>query len=301
MTDTGVGIAPEDQLQVFEEFRQVGDIAARQPGTGLGLALCRRLVEAHGGRIGLESTVGVGSRFTVYLPAINERAAPVADKSPTDRAPTHKPSKSASSILIIEDDLSAVRLIRTYLEADGYVVRVAIDGESGLAEARSQVPDAIILDVLLSGIDGWEVLRRLKTDELLVDVPVVIVTIVDEREVGLALGAVDYLVKPVNRAALLEALARYAPATSRAGGIRVLAVDDDAATLDMIEASLRPKGHEVTRATGGQAALDIARSTPFDLVICDLLMPDVDGFGVVAAFGADPRTARSADPHSHGT
>ena len=151
-------------------------------------------------------------------------------------------------------------------------------------------PDAIVLDVLLSGIDGWEVLRRLKTDELLRDVPVVIVTVVDEREVGLALGAVDYLVKPVNRASLLDALARYTATTSRSGSIRVLAIDDDPATLDMIEATLRPDGHDVTRATSGQAAIDIARHTPFDLVICDLLMPDLDGFGVVAELGADPRT-----------
>jgi len=290
VSDTGVGIASEDQLRVFEEFRQVGDIAARQPGTGLGLALCRRLVEAHGGRIGLESTVGVGSRFTVYLPAITEITAPAAEKSPGAGPATKVGSSDAPSILIIEDDLSAVRLIRTYLEADGYRVRVAIDGETGLAEARSHVPDAIVLDVLLSGIDGWEVLRRLKTDELLREVPVVIVTIVDEREVGLALGAVDYLVKPVNRAALLDALARYTSTTSRSGSIRVLAIDDDPATLDMIEATLRPDGHDVTRATSGQAALEIARLSPFDLVICDLLMPDLDGFGVVAELAADPRT-----------
>ena len=290
VSDTGVGIAPEDQERVFEEFRQVGDIAARQPGTGLGLALCRRLVEAHGGRIGLESTVGVGSRFTVYLPAPSEVAAPAAEKSAGPRPAMKAGLPDAPSVLIIEDDLSAVRLIRTYLETDGYLVRVAIDGETGLADARSDVPDAIVLDVLLSGIDGWEVLRRLKTDELLRDVPVVIVTIVDEREVGLALGAVDYLVKPVNRASLLDALARYTSTTSRSGSIRVLAIDDDPATLDMIEATLRPDGHDVTRATSGQAAIDIARHTPFDLVICDLLMPDLDGFGVVAELGADPRT-----------
>lgn len=291
VSDTGVGIASEDQLRVFEEFRQVGDIAARQPGTGLGLALSRRLVEAHGGRIGLESTVGAGSRFTVYLPAITDVVTPPAEESPGGAGPATKVGLAdAPSILIIEDDLSAVRLIRTYLETDGYRVRVAIDGETGLAEARSHVPDAIVLDVLLSGIDGWEVLRRLKTDELLREVPVVIVTIVDEREVGLALGAVDYLVKPVNRAALLDALARYTSTTNRTGSIRVLAIDDDPATLDMIEATLRPDGHEVTRAASGQAALEIARITPFDLVICDLLMPDLDGFGVVAELGADPRT-----------
>ena len=292
VSDTGVGIAPEDLPDVFEQFRQVGDIAARQPGTGLGLALSRRLVEAHGGRIELESTVGVGSRFTVFLPtAADDPAAPTAGDEPVSADVTSSSGAAeAPAVLMIEDDPSAVRLIRTYLEAEGYRVRVAADGESGLAEARSEPPDAIVLDVLLSGIDGWEVLRRLKSDDRLREIPVVIVTIVDEREVGLALGAVDYLVKPINRTALLDALARYIPRRTREAGIRVLAIDDDPATLDMIEASLRPGGHEVTGATSGQAGLEIARSRSFDLVICDLLMPDLDGFGVVAELGADPRT-----------
>jgi signal transduction histidine kinase/CheY-like chemotaxis protein len=290
VSDTGVGIAPEDVPEVFEEFRQVGDIAARQPGTGLGLALSRRLVEAHGGRIELESTVGVGSRFTVFLPAVDGAAAPIAGDKRVSAVTSPSGATWAPTVLMIEDDPSAVRLIRTYLEVDGYRVRVAPDGETGLAEARSVPPDAIVLDVLLSGIDGWEVLRRLKSDERLREIPVVIVTIVDEREVGLALGAVDYLVKPVNRTALLDALARYTPRRTREAGIRVLAIDDDPATLDMIEATLGPDGHEVTRATGGQAGLEIARSRSFDLVICDLLMPDLDGFGVVAELGADPRT-----------
>jgi signal transduction histidine kinase/CheY-like chemotaxis protein len=291
VSDTGVGIAPEDVPEVFEEFRQVGDIAARQPGTGLGLALSRRLVEAHGGRIELESTVGVGSRFTVFLPAAGEAAAPPAgDDRGSAAVPAPNGESSAPAVLMIEDDPSAVRLIRTYLEVEGYRVRVAPDGETGLAQARSEPPDAIVLDVLLSGIDGWEVLRRLKSDERLREIPVVIVTIVDEREVGLALGAVDYLVKPVNRTALLDALARYTPGPRRGAGIRVLAIDDDPATLDMIEATLGPDGHDVTRATSGQAGLEIARSKSVDLVICDLLMPDLDGFGVVAELGADPRT-----------
>lgn len=291
VSDTGVGIAPEDLTEVFEEFRQVGDIAARQPGTGLGLALSRRLVEAHGGRIEVESTVGVGSRFTVVLPAAIGVSVPSVGE-PNGAAVTQPRNAETTgpAVLIIEDEPSAVRLIRTYLEVEGYRVRVAVDGESGLAEARRDVPDAIVLDVLLSGIDGWEVLRRLKSDERLREVPVVIVTIVDEREVGLALGAVDYLVKPVDRAALLESLARYTSVATREAGLRVLAIDDDPATLDMIEASLRPDGHMVMRATGGHAALEIARVTSFDLVICDLLMPDLDGFGVVAELGADPRT-----------
>ena len=294
VADTGVGITAEDLTHVFEEFRQVGDVAARQPGTGLGLALTRRLVETHGGVIEAASTPGQGSRFTVRLPM--EQGGDVAPAG-LDRinravsAPAQtSPAGARPEVLVIEDDPSAVRLLRTILETDGYAVRVAPDGETGLGDARASRPAAIILDVLLSGIDGWEVLRRLKTDPTLRDVPVIIVTIVDERDLGLALGAVDYLVKPVDRAALRASLARYTAGVAHPGGIRVLAVDDDPATLDMIEAALRPDGHDVTRALSGQEGVVIARSVPLDLVICDILMPDLDGFGVVAALNADERT-----------
>jgi signal transduction histidine kinase/CheY-like chemotaxis protein len=296
VSDTGVGISEDDLLHVFEEFRQVGDVATRQPGTGLGLALTRRLVETHGGRIEAESTPGSGSRFTVHLPMTREPSDIVATEArlrrATETAPIAAPDGATTrpQVLVIEDDPGAVRLLRAILETDGYDMRVAQDGESGIDSARATRPRAIILDVLLSGIDGWEVLRRLKSDEDLRDVPVIIVTIVDERDLGLALGAVDYLVKPVDRAALRASLARYTSGANRPGGIRVLAVDDDPATLDMIEGALRPDGHEVTRALSGEAGLAIARSSPLDLVICDILMPDLDGFGVVAALNQDHRT-----------
>ena len=290
VTDTGVGIAAEELGLVFEQFRQVGDPAARLPGTGLGLALTKRLVEAHGGRIELESTPGVGSRFTVFLPAVEGSAArPVIEAADASSVPDLR--AEGAEILLIEDDPSAVRLLRAYLETDGYRVRVAGGGESGLEDARLAPPAAILLDVLLPDVDGWEVLRQLKTDEALRDIPVIIVTVVDEREVGLALGAADYLVKPVGRATLLECLSRYTFTTKvLTRPIHVLAVDDDPAALDIIDAALSPDGFDVIRANGGRAAVEIARNSPIDLVICDILMPDLDGFGVVAELKADPRT-----------
>ncbi len=295
VSDTGVGITADDLVHVFEEFRQVGDVTARQPGTGLGLALTRRLVEAHGGRIEAESAPGDGSRFTIVLPTTHEPEVPgsIHASAQVAAAPAEAdggPSRPGSRILVIEDDPGAVRLIRAFLEPDGYRVRVAADGEAGIAAARELRPDAILLDVLLSGIDGWEVLRRLKTDPALRDVPVIIVTIVDERELGLALGAVDYLVKPVDQSALRASLARHTAGVAHPGGIRVLAVDDDPATLDMIEATLRPDGYEVTRAMSGEQGVAIARYAALDLVICDILMPDLDGFGVVAALNGHERT-----------
>jgi signal transduction histidine kinase/CheY-like chemotaxis protein len=293
VTDSGVGIAPEDHQRVFEEFRQVGDPSERQPGSGLGLAVTKRLAEAHQGRIDLTSARGQGSTFTLVLP---DAESPVAEGAtpalpPEPRAGDGAPALGTGEILVIEDDPSAVRLLREYLEAAGYRVRVSATGESGLASAVESRPAAIILDVLLPGIDGWEVLRRLKADERVQDIPVVIVTVVEEREVGLALGAVDYLVKPIHREALLGCLGRYV-SNGTAGTKRVLVVDDEPAALALIRGALEPEGVEVVTAQGGREALEWAeRGELVDLVICDLVMPDVDGFDVIAALKANPRTA----------
>jgi signal transduction histidine kinase/DNA-binding response OmpR family regulator len=288
VSDTGSGIAPEDQAVIFDEFRQVGAIGERQAGTGLGLALARRLVEAHGGSIELESAMGTGSRFTITFPQTGGPMAADAAWSPAHTIERTAGRTDGQDILVIEDDPSAVRLLRTYLESDGYGVRFAQDGPSGIAAARSDPPAAIILDILLPGTDGWDVLRELKADPELRDVPVIIVTVVDERGLGLALGAVDYFLKPVDRTALLARLARYTFTTKvKTRKVRILAIDDDPAALDLIDSALRPEGFDVILAGGGQEGIDRASAEPFDLVICDLLMPDVDGFDVVTELKAN--------------
>jgi signal transduction histidine kinase/CheY-like chemotaxis protein len=300
VTDNGVGIDPKDHASVFEEFRQVGDPEDRQPGTGLGLAVTRRLAQAHGGRMELVSARGEGSTFTFVLPADIAGAVAGTTRGVAERAAATAASEVVSAVaattatgdvLVIEDDPSAVRLLREYLETTGYTVRVAPTGEAGLAAVAERRPAAIILDVLLPGIDGWEVLRRLKADDDTQSIPVIIVTVVEEREVGLALGAADYLVKPIHRDALLGCLARYVAAGT--GGVgRVLVVDDEPAALTYIRAALEPEGYEVLTVEGGQAALDWARAgQPVDLVVCDLVMPGIDGFEVIAALKRDRRTA----------
>jgi signal transduction histidine kinase/DNA-binding response OmpR family regulator len=295
VTDNGVGIDPQDHERVFEEFRQVGDPEDRQPGTGLGLAVTRRLAEAHEGRVELVSARGKGSTFTLVLPA------PVAGRD----AVAPEPASAAEigravgagidsgDVLVIEDDPSAVRLLREYLEAAGYSVRVAATGESGLAAVAERAPAAIVLDVLLPGIDGWEVLRRLRGNDRTQAIPVIIVTVVEEREVGLALGAADYLVKPIHRAALLGCLARYvANGSGAARARRVLVIDDEASALSLIRAALEPEGYEVVTAQGGRAALEWARrGQHVDLVVCDLVMPEIDGFEVIAALKRERRTS----------
>jgi signal transduction histidine kinase/CheY-like chemotaxis protein len=288
VVDTGIGIAPEDHEAVFEEFRQVGRPSDRQPGTGLGLALTRRLVEAHGGRMELESALGAGSRFTVHLP---DGTGAVGDVEPAPELVVTEPGPNQREILVIEDDPGAVRLLRESLAPAGWHVRAAGDGPEGLVAARERRPDAIVLDVLLPGMDGWDVLRALKADQDLRDVPVLMLTVVDEREVGLALGAADYLVKPVDRAELLERLARFTFTTKvREREVRVLVVDDDPRAVEMLSDGLEQEGFVVTRAHSGRQAIDLARSEPPDVVVCDLVMPDVDGFALVRALKADPRT-----------
>ena len=274
--DSGVGIAAEDLGAIFEEFRQVGDLKAREAGTGLGLALSRRLVEAHGGRISVASEPGRGSRFEVVLPASRAAGGTAAAEVASD------PQASGATILLIEDDPGAVRLVRTYLEGEDYRVEVATDGEAGIAAAREHQPDAIILDVLLPGIDGWEVLRRLKADPDLRDVPVMVATVVDERNVAMSLGAVDYFLKPISPEALLARLAGYTfPTRAKEQRIRVLVIDDDPAARDLVTNALQPAGFDVVAAASGHEGLERALERPPDLVICDLLMPDMDGFEVV--------------------
>jgi CheY-like chemotaxis protein len=249
----------------------------REAGTGLGLSLSRRLAEAHEGSINVTSTLGAGSRFELRLPrgdVLDQPAEPA-------RPPAIRPA-NAALVLVIEDDPAAVRLLRTYLEDAGHTVEASADGESGIAAARRLTPDAIVLDVLLPGIDGWEVMRRLKADAELRDIPVVVVTVVDERNVAMNLGAADYFLKPVRRDALLARLGTYTFTTKvKQRTVRVLVIDDDPAASELVRQALEPEGFEIASADSGRAGIALCRQMKPDLVICDLVMPGMDGFEVV--------------------
>lgn len=277
VADTGPGIASADHHRVFEEFQQAGEQGTRAQGTGLGLALTRRLVEAHRGRLELESELGHGAKFTVYLPAAQ---SPAAGGGP------------GAGVLIVEDDAVAAGLLSAYLETEGYDVRVAASGEQGLSLAQACTPEAILLDLQLPGMDGWEVLTALKADDRLRHVPVVIISVAGPRAIGMALGAVDYFVKPLSRPALLTWLTRRGliPATTD-GTLDILAIDDDPHSLEIIDASLTGEGTRVLGATSGTEGLALARSHRPDLIICDLLMPGMDGFDVISALHGDPATS----------
>jgi len=289
VTDSGIGIAREDQDRIFDEFEQVSSGHNRsQPGTGLGLALCRRMVELHHGRIWVESVKGEGATFRVHLP---RRVLP--EPSAIEVPAVAKDGKQPL-VLVIEDDPAAARLLTHYLASGGFRAAVAWNGREALEMARSLRPVAITLDIVLPELDGWEVLRTLKVDAATRDIPVVVVSIIDNQVTGRALGAVDYFVKPIDSQALLSRLGvlNLGNGAKAEKTVRVLAVDDDPSALDLLDRILGPAGYTMLRAETGEEAVKIARTSPPDVLLLDLVMPGMSGFEVVSALQDEPATAR---------
>ena len=286
--DTGVGIAPEDQTRIFDEFQQAKHRAAKaEEGTGLGLTLSKKFVELHGGRIWVESEVGVGSMFSFTLP--HQQSTPATQVAVREAPPA---KRNGPTVLLVEDDLHALDLLTLYLTAANFNVAVARDGDEGLAMARRLHPAAITLDIMLPHVDGWDFLAQAKADPDIANIPVIIVSILDERGKGFALGAADYIVKPANRDDLLAALRRLTPAREAVNGAaKVLVIDDDPLAVELVEAVLQPEGYTVLKATGGEVGVALAGQASPQLIIVDLLMPGVDGFAVVERLRADPATA----------
>ncbi|MDE3077271.1 MAG: response regulator, partial [Chloroflexota bacterium] len=293
--DTGIGIKPEDQALVFEEFRQVDQGPARQQeGTGLGLALVRRLVELHGGQVWVDSAPGKGSTFTFILPV-----SAGASEPPGPAAPGIGPSDTLAqfrrpaglSVLVVEDDREAAELLTLHLTRAGYDVHRAATAEEALEAARRIQPFAVTLDVLLPGPDGWDILAALKSDPRTRDIAVIVVSVVDNRELGFALGATDYLVKPIQKDALLAALQRVDGRLSPLKQARILVVDDDAAARQVLSAMLRSADCAVLAAENGEDGLRLARSEHPDVMVLDLMMPGMNGFEVVQQLRQSPDTA----------
>ena len=268
--DTGTGIPLEDQHRIFEAYEQAGTIDVRQKGVGLGLAIAKRLVELHGGLISVESAPSQGSTFVVRLPG----AAPAQGDSQSGE-------NSGPLILVIEDDMVAAELIRTHLTDGGYRVALVASGHAGLGAARRLQPHAITLDLGLPDLDGWEVLYRLKNDPATQGIPVLIVSARDQGQVGFSLGAVDYLVKPVDPKRLLAALYRCQELGAPRRPLRILVVDDEPAVIEALEALLTREGHAVMRAQDGEGALSRAQAERPDIILLDLHLPGLSGFEVV--------------------
>jgi signal transduction histidine kinase/CheY-like chemotaxis protein len=289
VTDTGIGIAEQDLDHIFQEFHQVDSGPDRQQqGTGLGLALTRRFAELHGGRIDVHSKREGGSTFTLILPQkVRPPKADLLDQgSPPPTAEEQWPL-----VLVVEDNREAADLLVRHLARGGYRAEVTRGGADVMEKVRTLRPVAVTLDILLPDLDGWELLNALKRDEETRDIPVVVVTVVDEPELGRALGAYDYFVKPVDGKALLSRLDQYAFANNvRQHPVKVLVVDDEVSSVDHLVALLEPVGFTVLRAYGGAPGLEVARTELPDLILLDLMMPGMNGFEVVSALKADTRT-----------
>ena len=284
VADTGIGMTPEEMSRLFQDFTQADSSTTRKyGGTGLGLAISRRFCRMMGGDITVESTPGRGSTFTIRLPAIVEDAmadARTGPHVPAAAAPASSrvPRRAVPQILVVDDDPTVRELMERHLTKEGFEVLTAAGGVEGLAQARRAHPAAITLDVMMPDIDGWTVLAAVKGDPTLADIPVILVTIVDDPQRGYALGATDYLVKPVDRRKLGESLR----ALCRVAAGRLLLVEDDEATRATIRQMLEREGWEVAEAENGRAGLErLADGLP-DAIVLDLMMPEMDGFEFVA-------------------
>jgi CheY-like chemotaxis protein len=289
VSDTGIGMSESELQLIFHEFRQLDQGPDRQQeGTGLGLALTKRFAELHGGSVSVKSSKGGGSTFTLRLPVEPPGSKPAPAPDPSLNGAT---DLTLPLVLVVEDNPQASELLARHLDGGGFRMEIARTGTEALSKARELKPAAITLDILLPEIDGWEVLTRLKQDEATRNIPVVVVSVVDNPGLGRALGALDYFVKPVDRQALLSRLGRYT-FTTKVGQeeIRILLVDDEPANLELLESTLQPAGFTVLRAAGGQEGVDMARARKPHLILLDLLMPNVTGFDVVAALRSDEST-----------
>ncbi|MFW6053241.1 MAG: response regulator [Persicimonas sp.] len=286
VSDSGVGMTEDELERVFKAFQQADASTTRKfGGTGLGLAITRHYCRMLGGSIDVESTPGEGTTFTVILPLdASLHAEQPHEQSSVEVEPLEADGggRLRETVLVIEDDESARDLLRRTLRAEGYRVVTATNGSQGLHLARELEPLAITLDLLMPEMDGWQVLSRLKRDEQLADIPVILVSMLDERKRGFALGADHYLVKPLERERLVDMLAGY-----RTNGVTdglCLIVEDDGPTRELMERIISKEGWRVQQAENGRLGLDAARAEAPDLVILDLMMPEVDGFEFLAEF-----------------
>jgi PAS domain S-box-containing protein len=287
VSDTGIGMTPEQQAKLFQSFTQADASTTRKyGGTGLGLVITQQFCQLMGGDIQVKSAAGTGTTFTMRLP---ERVQPPPETigHNGDRKLNIAPSVvSTNTILAIDDDPSARDLLQRLLRKEGYHAIVAASGQEGLQLARAHSPDAILLDLRMPDLDGWEVLTQLKSDPDLADIPVVMVSIEDERASLCALGAVDYLVKPIDSERLLAILQPYRTELSSTS---VLVVEDNPGNREMICRQLTRAGWDVLEAQNGLQALAVLQTQQPGVVLLDLMMPEMDGFEFIRQLRAHPQ------------
>jgi PAS domain S-box-containing protein len=290
--DTGIGMTPEQQAKVFEAFTQADDSTTRNyGGTGLGLAITKSFCRLMGGDVTLTSEAGKGTTFMVRLPAVTRAASDIAVSATEKRSegPQVTESKHAPVVLVVDDDPNARELLGRHLQRSGYAVRMATNGEEAMQLTRTLQPNVVMLDVLMPRMDGWAVLSAMKEDAVLAEIPVIMVTIVNNQNIGFSLGAADYLTKPIDRDRLVRAVEKCC---STGAPRHVLIVEDDAPTSELMGHALRQIDCTVAQAENGRVGLERLNEALPDAILLDLMMPEMDGFEFIAQVRAESRWRR---------
>ncbi len=282
VSDTGIGIKPEEQELIFEEFGRSEDAAVRETtGTGLGLTISKRLVEMHGGRIWVESEYGHGATFSILLPLAGSSSPEEAKGAAAEER----------TVLIIEDDRQFSNLLAFYLRQEGYTPIQHYSGTGAVSRAREAKPALITLDLMLPGQDGWEVLRALKSDPRTRSIPVAVVSAVEDGALAFSLGAIDYLVKPIRRSDLQKLLSTLTLPEPAEREVKVLVVNDDAETMRVLNDVLSTDRYTVLLAHDSEQGLSLARNEHPDVILLDLTMPETESFDLLEQLRADSETA----------
>jgi signal transduction histidine kinase/CheY-like chemotaxis protein len=289
VADTGIGMTAEQMGKLFQEFSQADASTTRKyGGTGLGLAISKRFCEMMGGDITVESEPGKGSTFSIRLPRVAQSEERLVTGAPrlgrAQGAHSITEGMEEPLILVVDDDATVRELVQRHLERAGFAVVAASGGREALRLVRELRPAAVTLDVMMPDLDGWTVLAAIKGDPALASIPVVLMSIVDQKNRGYALGAADYLVKPVDRAKLVATLSGICGST---GGCALL-VDDDDVVRRGVRQALEPVGWKVNEAENGEVAVEAIASARPDVIILDLMMPKMDGFEFIDALRGRP-------------
>ena len=289
VTDSGIGMTPAQMAKLFQPFTQADASSTRKyGGTGLGLSITKRFAEMLGGSVTVTSEMGKGSTFTLEIPAAVTKKHVPSVAVPSRRT-TPPPPAGSTLVLAIDDDASVRDWMERALTHHGFHAITAAGGKEGLDLARQLRPAVIVLDVMMPGMDGWAVLTALKADPILADIPVVMATILEDRNMGYALGASDYLTKPVDRKRLLAVLNRHC---AKDRGLPILIVEDEETMRETMRRTLTREGWQVVEAENGKIALELLKETTPALILLDLMMPEMDGFTFLDEL-------RSSSEHKH--